>query len=107
MPTADQHRAYLAVYRAIGSDPLRDRLHALAHDERIPAGIVRAWALQLMRWRVGDLDRGGQPVTYPCPPSGSVAVEVIMAVDRVVCEHVPDFRSERWRALAADEDPDG
>lgn len=101
----EQSKPYLDEYARIKSDRLRERLHYLAHDPRIPAGTLRVWALSLMRWRAGDVDRHRTPILYPTPPSASLgiapaeALEAIADVDRVVAELVPDFRAPRWRLL--------
>lgn len=96
----DESATYRDAYQAMRPGPLRDRLHSLAHDPRIPNGIMRAWALQLMRWRAGDTDRYGNAIVLTAPPSASVRLDTILDVQRLVeRELVPDFRAPRWREL--------
>lgn len=99
---------YREVYDAIKSPELQKRLHSLAHDDRIPSGVMRVWALKLLRWRAGDVDRFGTFVLYPVPPSDKVDMETILNVDRIVTrELLPEFRSRQWRSLRAGATYDG
>lgn len=97
-------KAYTDELEKIRHPGLRKRIDELARDPRIPAGVLRVWAVALMRWRVGDRDRFGQPVGYPVPPSASIpgvsgerAIELIQGVDKVVHEHLPEFRPHNLR----------
>lgn len=101
----DDSVAYREAYERLRPGPLRDRLHSLAHDRRIPAGLARAWALTLMAWRAAARDRRGWTLEYPTPPSSSLGLDVVQAVDRVAGELVCPFRSREWRNLAATRPP--
>lgn len=100
--TPESHRLYRTEYEAIKNPELQAALHRLAHDDRIPAGLLRAWALALMRWRVGDRPRSPLPPSASIPGvSGQAALDLIRHVDTVVLELVP-WRSGPLAALTID-----
>lgn len=98
----DDSSAYSEVYHQMVPSALRDELHRLAHDPRIPAGKARAWALRNMRWRAGDRDGYGNIVhSPPAPPSAAIGIAAVVQLVRVTEELTPDFRGSRWRRLRA------
>lgn len=98
----DSSAVYRDAYQAMADCPLRDRLHSLAHDSRIPAGALRAWAFRYLRVRAGDFDGHGKRVSYTTPPSASCSVDDIVRVTMVCRELVPDFHGERYRSMRAE-----
>lgn len=108
----DTSAGYQAELARIKSARLAERLHYFAHDPRIPAGVLRTWALSYLRWRAGDIDRHGTPVEYPAPPSASIpgvagadALEAIAQVEAVCREALPNFRPRALRAMARELPP--